>query len=477
MKDENETRGDARWQALAESLKSDDEPPRQAEVIRAQFRRKIVEKDLGTAVKNTPSRDEARRPAAEESAGNAQPAGGMSRPELIAHLRSALQTLEQDRPAQKEPGAKPDPGQSQPAGKQNRLKDRQDLPVFAAAPASSNTEGAHGNGSAGAPRPNPANLEGSQAGAVTASKFGANASQLPTPRLQFSQEVPDFLRSRDIAWPSASKSPRRDRGAAPRSRLEALYPEQISDPREAPPPWVKNKNTQARPKRRAWLVSVSAAAALVLTLALGTTWVVTRSEATARVSAVESIQSWFYRAGSSAANGARETGAVIQALLPFGDDQPPIQSIILLPKNGQQPPIRTLTPDASRRPVAVPIQTDARAATELPSIAYESAPSNETAPEAFALTIAPASGRLADGPEPDRRPLDETLRATPGIVATEKAAGLADPPDGPGAEIAALSPRVDTETSIQGGVVLLPTSPNPQRALESPPAVAVEPRR
>ena len=40
MKDEKETHDDAHWRALAESLKSDDEPRRHAEVIRAQFRRK-----------------------------------------------------------------------------------------------------------------------------------------------------------------------------------------------------------------------------------------------------------------------------------------------------------------------------------------------------------------------------------------------------------------------------------------------------
>ena len=144
MKDKKETRGDARWQALAESLRSDDEPPRQAEVIRAQFRPKTdLDRDQETTQKDIPAPDQAHQPASKKPAGEAQSADDMSRPELISYLRSALETLEQNRTAHAGPTtAEPDPNQldqPQSSGKQIGRGDRTDLPAGRFPPGATST--------------------------------------------------------------------------------------------------------------------------------------------------------------------------------------------------------------------------------------------------------------------------------------------------------------------------------------------------
>ena len=278
MKDENETYDAAHWQALAESLKSDDEPPRQAEVIRAQFRREPeAGKDGRTTDDAAQASDKARLPATEKPRDKAQSVGRMSRPELVAYLRSALATLEQSRAAQDErTTAEPDPetaepdsenmDQAQSSAKPTPLVDRTALPVSTPLPVSKTPDGPQSEESTseeptseeptgesrahpGIPADIPERSENGSAlgdGVVTKAArllvadeqlspsdtpsddaepapasageqrdpdaTGEAPSLIPAPkqRLQFSQEVPDFLRSRDIAWPGATKTARKD---------------------------------------------------------------------------------------------------------------------------------------------------------------------------------------------------------------------------------------------------------------------------
>ncbi len=502
MKDKKEIFDDSHWRALAESLRSDheepspntEEPRRRAEVIRARFGNPPAD-SVGQKRSAEPRVNTVREPGR-----SAKPSGGMSRPELISHLRSALAKLEKP----EADGTSQTGEQSAPPSTPDRSPDvDRDDTALEKIPASTavqpNLDRAGDQLTPDAPR-----YRAKPTGTHTSKTMGMPAGwkrrseleedpvqrrQPPEPSTSFSQEVPDFLRSTDINWPSrADQRTARGAAAGKSDRLDVLYPSTTHDPQEAPPPWVRKQQGSARQPRRR-LLPISVAAALVFGLA-STGWLFSRTEALD--SERSASGAWLNQIASAAVASARRSGETIRAVWPFGNDEPPIQSIVLLPSPGQQPSVRIPTLEDPPQLTIAPALPNHSAERPTPGAPVIETPTDGTEPVLETAAVK-ATEPAIDAPWAVDEPLKQAVpiaETTAGIVGSEKVEGLpagAPEPPAPPEEpaVSAVPDQPAVEATIVRDGVLLPgpaeveptetAAPAPDAALAAPKIAAVEP--